>query len=111
VQPRKVLQATINLRTVSDVVGLFLAKESTFEAGAKISRTAFREMLEKWCEEEGIRYPPPARKVVVILKENGGTYGGRSNGDRFWSGIRLKTGAERDDFEKAQSVQRSLVVI
>jgi len=105
VQPKKVLQATANLRTVSDTVGLFLATESTLEVGAKISRMAFREMLEKWCEEEGIRYPPPARKVAVILKENGVTDGGRSNGDRFWSGIRWKNATERAVLEQAGSFQ------
>jgi len=68
VPPKKVSQETANLRTVSDTVEMYLVTECTFEEGAKISRTAFREMLEKWCEEEGIRYPPPARKVAIILK-------------------------------------------
>ena len=105
VQPRKVSQATANLRTVSDTVGLFLATECSFEADVKISRTAFREILEKWCEEEGIRHPPPARKVAICLKENGVTDGGRSNGERFWSGIRWKNLDERVISEKVGAFQ------
>ena len=63
VQPRKVSQATANLRTVNDTVGLFLAGECTFEAGCSMSRTAFREVFVKWCEEEGIRRIPTGRKI------------------------------------------------
>ena len=103
--PKKVSQETANLRTVSDTVGLFLATECSFEEGAKISRTALREMLEKWCEEEGIRHPPPARKVAIILKEHGVTDGGRSNGERFWSGIRWKNANERAELERGGSFQ------
>jgi putative DNA primase/helicase len=71
VQPRKVLQATANLRTVSDTVGLFLATECAFEAGASLSRSAFREMLEKWCSEEGIHRAPSGRRISMALKERG----------------------------------------
>jgi len=47
--------ATGNLRTVSDTVGLFLATECAFEPDVMISRMAFKEMFEKWCEEEGVK--------------------------------------------------------
>jgi len=62
-------------------------------------------MLEKWCEEEGIGHPPPARKVANILKEHDVTDGGRSNGERFWSGIRWKNADERTALEKAGGFQ------
>jgi len=58
VQPKKVSQATTNVRTVSDTAGLFLAMECTFEPGAGLSRSAFREISEKWCAEEEIRRIP-----------------------------------------------------
>ncbi len=105
VQPRKVSQATANLRTVSDTVGLFLATECAFEVGAKIPRTTFREILEKWFDEEGIKYPPHSRKVANILKEHGVTDGGRSNGERYWAGIRWKNANERAILEQAGSFQ------
>jgi P4 family phage/plasmid primase-like protien len=111
VPPRRVSQATANLRTVSDTVGLFLATECNFEEGVKMSRTALRETFEKWCEEEGIHRPPSARKLATILQEHGVVDGGRSMSDRFWSGIRLKTSEERDIFDKARSEQRALVGI
>jgi putative DNA primase/helicase len=105
VQPRKVSQATANLRTVSDTVGLFLATECSLEVGAKIPRTTFREILDKWFDEEGIKYPPHSRKVANILKEHGVMDGGRSNGERYWAGIRWKNANEREVLEQAGSFQ------
>jgi P4 family phage/plasmid primase-like protien len=110
VQPRKVLQATANLRTVSDTVGLFLAGECAFEAGAMLSRSAFREMFEKWCSEEGIRRVPSGKKVAEALRERGVVDGGRTTSDRFWSGIRWKTIAERDATDRRKSGQDVLDV-
>ncbi len=104
-------QATTNLRTVSDTVGSFLATECAFEPGVKMSRSALRETLMKWCEEEGINRVPTARKLATTLTERGVVDGGKTMSDRFWSGIRLKTNAERSDFERAQSAQQSLGVI
>ncbi len=77
----------------------------------KISQTALWETFEKWCEEEGINRVPSARNLATALQERGVVDGGKTMSDWFWSGIRLKTDAERDDFEKAQSAQRSLVGI
>jgi P4 family phage/plasmid primase-like protien len=108
-QPGKVLQATTNLRTVSDVVGLFLTTECSFEVGAALSRSAFREMFEKWCEEEGIRRIPSGKKVGEMLRERGVMDGGRTNSDRFWSGVRWKTIVERDNYERGRGFQELLV--
>ena len=108
VQPKKVSQATANLRTVSDTVGLFLVTECTFEAGAGLSRSAFREMFEKWCEEEGIRRVPSGKKVGEALRERGVVDGGRTNSDRFWSGVRWKTIAERDESDRSRGFQEVL---
>jgi len=105
VQPRKVLQATANLRTVSDTVGLFLATECTFEGEAWLSRSAFREMFEKWCTEEGIHRAPTGRKISMALKERGVNEGRRSGNDRRWSGIRWKNLNERDEFEQTGNYQ------
>jgi hypothetical protein len=79
VQPRKVSVATGNLRTVSDTVGLFLLSECVFEDGMKISRTALREMLAKWCEEEGIHHAPSARRLATALQERGVVDGGKDD--------------------------------
>ncbi len=105
VQPRKVSQATANLRTVSDTVGLFLATECTFEVGAGLTRSAFREMFEKWCTEEGIHRAPTGRRIVMALKERGVIEGGRSGNDRRWSGIRWKNLNERVEFEQTVTYQ------
>jgi putative DNA primase/helicase len=108
VQPRKVSQATANLRIVSDTVGLFLATECVLEPGVKISRSALREMLVKWCEEEGIHRPPSARRLATALQDRGVVDGGKTMSDRFWSGIRFKYELERDEYERVQSAQRTL---
>ncbi len=105
VQPRKVSQATANLRTVSDTVGLFLVTECSFEAGASLSRSAFREMFEKWCAEEGIRKVPSGKRVADALRERNVGDGGKSHGERFWSGIRWKNGDELTELEKAGGFQ------
>ena len=110
VQPRKVSQATANLRTVSDTVGLFLVTECSFEVGASLSRSAFREMFEKWCAEEGIRKVPSGKRVADALRERGVFDGGRTNSDRFWSGIRWKTIAERDESDRSREFQEVLAV-
>ena len=105
VQPRKVSQATANLRTVSDTVGLFLATECSFEMGAWLSRSAFREMFEKWCAEEGIRRVPSGKRVADALRERNVTDGGKIRGERFWSGIRWKNENERIVLTKAGGFQ------
>lgn len=105
VQPRKVSQATANLRTVSDTVGLFLATECAFEAGASLSRSAFREMFEKWCVEEGIRRAPSGKRVAEALRERSVRDGGKIHGERFWSGIRWKNADERSVAERAGGFQ------
>ncbi len=75
-------QATTNLRTVSDTVGSFLATECAFEPGVKMSRSALRETLMKWCEEEGINRVPTARKLATALTERGVADGGKTMSDR-----------------------------
>jgi putative DNA primase/helicase len=108
IKPGKVSLATGNYRTISDTVQYFLATECTLEAGCMISRLAFRERFEKWCEEEGIRHPISARKFAAALRSYGIQYGGKSGPERFWSGIRWKTEAERDAIEQKASVQGTL---
>ncbi|PKL65495.1 MAG: hypothetical protein CVV32_03280 [Methanomicrobiales archaeon HGW-Methanomicrobiales-3] len=100
VQSKKVSQATANLRTVSDTVGLFLATECVLEAGASLSRSAFKELFVKWCEEEGVRHVPSGRRIALALKERGVLEGGRSGNERFWSGIRWKNHEERVESER-----------
>ncbi|MEI7650230.1 MAG: phage/plasmid primase, P4 family, partial [Methanomicrobiales archaeon] len=113
VQPRKVLQATANLRTVSDTVGLFLATECAFEVGAEafLSRSAFREMFEKWCAEEGIRRIPSSKRVADALRERNVKDGGKIRGERFWSGIRWKNEEERTKLAKAGGFQDILQIV
>jgi len=111
VQPGKVSQATTNLRTVSDVVGLFLATECSLEAGCKVSRMAINEMFEKWCEEEGYHQKISKKKLCTSLRELGVIDGGKSGIDRYWSGIRMKNEAERIAAEQAVSGQSTLTEI
>ncbi len=104
VKPRKVSVATGNYRTVSDTVSYFLATECAFEPGRMIARSAFREMFEKWCEEEGIRHPISARRYATILKSHP-IRSVKSGGERFWSGIRWKTEDEREACDQRELVQ------
>ncbi|HQA81320.1 MAG TPA: phage/plasmid primase, P4 family, partial [Methanoregulaceae archaeon] len=104
VKPRKVSVATGNYRTVSDTVSYFLATECAFEPGRMIARSAFREMFEKWCEEEGIRHPIAPRRYATILKSYH-IRSVKSGGERFWSGIRWKTEEERDACDQRELVQ------
>ena len=106
--PRRVSQATANLRTVSDTVGLFLSSEFVLDPTAKISRIAFKELFEKWCEEEGVRHKISMRKVAMELKERGVTDGGRTMTDRFWSGIRWMTEVERIAYDQSGTIQSVL---
>ncbi|MFA4877496.1 MAG: phage/plasmid primase, P4 family [Methanoregula sp.] len=108
VQPRKVSQATANLRTVSDTVGLFLAGECVLEPGAKISRMAMNELFERWCAEEGYRQHISKKRLFGALRERGVIDGGKSGADRFWSGIRIKNETERTAAEQALSGQNTL---
>lgn len=103
-KPRKVSVATGNYRTVSDTVSYFLATECAFEPGRMIARSAFREMFEKWCEEEGIRHPIAPRRYATILKSYH-IRSVKSGGERFWSGIRWKTEEERDACDQRELVQ------
>jgi len=108
VQPRKVSQATANLRTVSDTVGLFIAGECAFEPDKKISRSALKETFEQWCLEEGLRNPVSPRKLWTAIQEHGVVDGGKSGNDRFWSGIRLKNESERIAAELQRTGQNTL---
>jgi P4 family phage/plasmid primase-like protien len=105
VQPRKVSVATGNLRTVSDTVGLFLLSECVFEPGGWLSRSAFREMFEKWCAEEGIHRAPTGRRISMALRERGVSEGTRIGNDRTWAGIRWKNQDERSASERSGSYQ------
>ena len=105
VQPRKVSQATANLRTVSDTVGLFLTTECAFEAGSWLSRMAMNEMFEKWCEEEGLKQKITKKRLFSALRERGVCEGPRIGYDRSWSGVRCKNDAERIANEQRQRGQ------
>ena len=105
--PKKVSQATANLRTVSDTVGLFLATECSFEAGFSLSRSAFREIFEKWCAEDGIRKAPSGKRVADALRERNVKDGGKIHGERFWSGIRWKNADERTALERTGDFRMS----
>ena len=104
-QPRKVSQATANLRTVSDTVGLFLVTECEIGPTGRMTRSALKEMFEKWCAEEGVRHRISAHKLASALKDRGVTDGGKVGYDRFWSGIRPKNEEERAAAEKAGGFQ------
>ena len=108
VQPRKVSQATANLRTVSDTVGLFLATECAFEVGGRIPRLTLKETFEKWCAEEGVRNRISSTKLWNALRERGVVDGGKSGYDRIWSGVRLKNEEERIAAENKRMGQASL---
>ncbi|MCX6689203.1 MAG: hypothetical protein NTZ39_05895 [Methanoregula sp.] len=48
--------------------------------------------------------------MAEALRERGVVDGGRTNSDRFWSGIRWKTIADRDVSERSRGFQEVLVV-
>jgi putative DNA primase/helicase len=104
IKPRKVSLATGNYRTVSDTVSYFLATECAFEPGRMIARSAFREMFEKWCEEEGIRHPIAPRRYAMVLKSHS-VRSVKAGGERFWSGIRWKTEEEREASDQRDPVE------
>ena len=52
-------------------VGLFLLSECVFEPGGWLSRSAFREIFEKWCSEEGIHRAPTGRRISIAFRERG----------------------------------------
>jgi phage/plasmid-associated DNA primase len=104
IKPRKVSVATGNYQAVSDTVSYFLATECAFEPGRMIARAAFREMFEKWCEEEGIRHPISARRYAMLLKSHN-IKSVKFGGERFWSGIRWKTEDEHEANDQRDPVQ------
>jgi putative DNA primase/helicase len=111
VQPRRVSQATANLRTASDVVGLFLATECVFEVGSWLSRMAMNEMFEKWCEEEGLKQKITKKRLFSALRERGVCEGPRVGYDRSWSGVRCKNDTERIANEQQQHGQDVLPLL
>ena len=108
VQPRKVSAATVNLRTVSDTVGLFLLSECVFEPGGWISRMALNETFQRWCQEEGVKQIS-TKKLCTALRERRVVDGGKVGVDRIWSGIRPKNENERIAFEQRRSGQETLL--
>ncbi len=106
--PHRVSQATANLRTASDTVGLFLATECTLDPGCKMSRMTMNELFEKWCGEEGYRQNISKKKLFSSLRELGVIDGGKSGIERYWSGIRMKNEAERIAAEQAVIGQSTL---
>ncbi|MEI8332063.1 MAG: hypothetical protein WCF90_10530 [Methanomicrobiales archaeon] len=101
VQLRKVSQATANLQTFSNAVRLFLATECEIASQARITRSALKDMFEKWSVEEGIHNRVTSKKFATTLTERGVTDGGNVGSDRFWSGIRPKNENERIAAETA----------
>jgi hypothetical protein len=56
---------------------------------------AFREMFQKWCDEEGVKHAISDRRISAALKAQG-VIEKNSGDDRFWSGILWRTEAERE---------------
>jgi len=106
VQPRKVSVATGNLRTVSDMVGLFLATACFFDPEARMIRSALTEMFERWCAEGMVRQMS-SRKLCMALRKQGVVDGRNGNVDRIWSGIRPKNENARIGFEQRRSGHRN----
>lgn len=109
-RPRNVSLATSQLRTESDIVIRFIAGECTLDPGARISRLELKEMFERWCREEGIRYPVSMNRFAATLKDKGVTDAGKSGSTRFWAGIRVKFEDERILAERQQDAQERLFV-
>lgn len=86
-------------RKESDVIGRFLADETVPEKGREIDRSNLYKIYAAWCEDEG-ENPVANRTFAKNLRAR--NIGERkSNGTRFWTGLRLKTGFEKeeDDYE------------
>jgi len=97
--PKKVVAATAMYRKESDVIGRFLADETVPEKGREIDRSNLYKIYAAWCEDEG-ENPVANRTFAKNLRAR--NIGERkSNGTRFWTGLRLKTSFEKeeDDYE------------
>jgi putative DNA primase/helicase len=105
--PEKVLAATSRYRIDQDVLGQFIRDEMTLSTNATISRSTFYQVYRQWCEAEGEK-PMGAKRVVQYMREKGireQWFGGL----RSWSGLRIKTLKERQEFVDAVDHQGVLV--
>jgi len=100
--PKKVVAATAAYRQESDVVGRFLSDETVPEMGREIDRSNLYKIYVAWCEDEGEK--PVANRTFTKNLRDRKIKERKSNGTRFWSGIRLKTGFEKEDEDYAGSI-------
>jgi putative DNA primase/helicase len=78
-EPPEVLTATAHYRAAEDVLGRFGdATSIQFEDGLDITAKRIREALTRWCEDEGIKRPPPWKDVADWLKKNGASNAGQA---------------------------------
>lgn len=84
----KVLAATAQFRSESDVLGRFVAQEMRVDSLGTIERAVLYDIYTRWCGDEGER-PVSRRTVGKYLRGRG--YGERKMGGAWcWTGIRIK---------------------
>ena len=92
VRPKKVAQATANLLTVSDTVGLFLAGECVFEAGHRCPVRRSGRCSRSGAARRGFTVHPPGGKLRWHSRSGASTKGygsgmtgpGVASGGRTW---------------------------
>jgi putative DNA primase/helicase len=93
--PPAVLEATRAYRSGEDVLGAFLEERCVQEPGARVVGSALFAVFREWAEKNGER-PITARAFGDALEERG-IERGRSHGQRWFLGLKLKTGGEETD--------------
>jgi putative DNA primase/helicase len=102
----KVLAATAQFRSESDVLGRFVAQEMRVDPLGTIERTVLYKIYLKWCEDEGEK-PVSNRAVIKYLRERG--FGERKLGGAMcWTGIRIKSATEAEVDATEGSLQAGL---
>lgn len=80
--------STAEYRTDMDRVAGFFAERCVFAVDGKAERKALRTGYEEWCKENGIKVPLSGKELGARLRDKGVT-DAKSDGRRFWAGVRL----------------------
>jgi len=94
IKPKAITDATEEYKEDEDPLGDYLKENTVIEPGAKvIDRDLFMDYCV-WCTNNGIKYHMSKNNFTRNLTDHPGIKSIRSNGKRYYSGIRLKTTEE-----------------
>lgn len=80
-------------RAEMDRVAGFFVDRCAFDLDECVRATVLRDAYESWCREQGIKHPLSGKDFGARLRERG-CEPTKSNGARFWRGIRLQSDDE-----------------